>query len=179
MLLPKFRGGSWDFCVKFLNFSNSSYKDMINWVSIYHGNTSSTYLCIKIYDICNRRNWNMFCMGFLNLSCWNFFHRIKITFTFTVTHKKKHRLNPHPPPQHALILMKFHNFCQNHYSDVLMTTMVSHITYTRLFTQSFIKANTKENNKACGIDSLWGASTSDRWILLVRKRFHLMTTSCD
>ena len=55
-----------------------------------------------------------------------------------------------------------------HYSDVIMSVMVTQITVVLLFAQSFVKAQIKENIKAPRHWPLCGKSTGDRSIPLTK-----------
>ena len=68
------------------------------------------------------------------------------------------------------------------YNDAIMGAIASQITASRLFTQSFIQTQIKENIKAPRHWPLCGEFTGDRWIphtndQLRGKCFHLMTSS--
>ena len=49
-----------------------------------------------------------------------------------------------------------------------MTTIVFQIPCTRLFVQSFVWANIKENIKAHITGPLWGESTGNQWIPIIK-----------
>ena len=72
----------------------------------------------------------------------------------------------------------------SHYSDVIMSEMVSQITASRLFTQPFVQAQIKENIKAPRHWPLWREFTGDRLSPRTKdqqrgKCFHLMTSSWE
>ena len=72
-----------------------------------------------------------------------------------------------------------------HYSDVIMSGMVSQITSLAIvYSTVYSGAQMKENSKAPRHWPLWGEFTDDRWIprtkcQLRQKCFHLMASSCS
>ena len=73
---------------------------------------------------------------------------------------------------------------KTHYNDVTMSSIASQITCVSIvFVQSFVQAQIKENTKAPRHWPLWGESIGHRWIsplkgAVLRKMFHMMTSSC-
>ena len=67
-------------------------------------------------------------------------------------------------PLAEAMMNQFINSLMHHYSEVIMSTMASQITVSRLFTQPFVQAQIKENIKARRHWSLWG----DPWIRLTK-----------
>ena len=59
-------------------------------------------------------------------------------------------------------------FAVPQYSDVMMSTMASHITSVSIVCQPLVQALIKENIKASRHLPLWGESTGDRWIPLTK-----------
>ena len=97
-----------------------------------------------------------------------------------------HRISLHPSVRVlqlvALYIWKIDRKV-HHYSDVIWVWWLLKLPASRLFTQSFVQAQIKENIKAVRHWPLWGEFTGDRWIPRTKvqwrgKCFHLMTSSC-
>ena len=71
----------------------------------------------------------------------------------------------------------------NHHSDVIMSTMASQLTTTKIFRSIVYSGANQRNIKAPRHWPLWGELTCDRWIPQRKGQqrgtcFHLLTSSC-